>query len=161
LTVLADVAVNPAAPNAPKKFTLLPLLTVLFLVSYGLMTLLIMEQGSTIESQRGLIREMLHDSVELSAMKGKVVQDKNVADVQRRARTGAPLNQAPSTQTPLTQAPSTQTPSAQMPRTQAPSTQVAPNHNARSQVGKVKPRFQTPSRPASDLADERRIVMTI
>jgi len=106
-----------------------------------------------------LIKEMLRDSVELSGMKGKAVQDKYLADSQHRARTQAhaPLSQAPSTQ-----APSTETPSAQMPMTQAPSTQVAPNHSARNEGGKVqKPRFQVPSRPASDLADERRVVNTI
>jgi hypothetical protein len=35
-----------------KKLSLLPLLTVLFAVSYGLMTVLIVEQGSTIQSPR-------------------------------------------------------------------------------------------------------------
>lgn len=157
--MLADVTVSPQAPIAPKKISLLPLLTVLFIVSYALMTMLIVEQGVTIESQRGLIKEMLRDSVELSGMKGKAVQDKYLADSQHRARTQAhaPLSQAPSTQ-----APSTETPSAQMPMTQAPSTQVAPNHSARNEGGKVqKPRFQVPSRPASDLADERRVVNTI
>ena len=154
--MLADVAVNPQAPIAPKKISLLPLLTVLFMVSYGLMTMLIVEQGATIESQRGLIKEMLHDSVELSGMKGKAIQDKYLADSQHRARTQA---HAPLTQAPLTQAPSTGTPSAQMPIIQAPSSQVAPNHNARGKV--QKPRFQVPSRPASDLADERRAVNTI
>ena len=139
----------------------MPLLTVLFLFSYGLMTLLIVEQGSTIETQRGLIREMLHDSVELSAMKGKGIQDKNVADVQRRARAHvhAPLTQSPSTQA---QVPSTQVPTTQIPTSQAPSTQVAPNHAAQNQSGKIrKPKFQAPPRPASDLADERRAVTTI
>jgi hypothetical protein len=162
--VLADVAVNPEAPITPKKLSLLPLLTVLFILSYGLMTLLIVEQGATIESQRGLIKEMLRDSVELSAMKGKAIQDKYAADSQRRAnaQAHAPLTQAPSTQTPSTQAPSIQTPSAQMPMTKAPSTQVAPNHNVRNEANKTqKPRFQAPSRPASDLADARRIVIMI
>jgi hypothetical protein len=161
LTALADVTVNPQTPIAPKKISLLPLLTVLFIVSYALMTMLIVEQGATIESQRGLIKEMLRDSVELSGMKGKAIQDKYLADSQHRARTQAhaPLSQAPSTQAPLTPAPSTETPSAQMPMLQAPSSQVAPNHNTRGKV--QKPKFQVPSRPASDLADERRAVNTI
>ena len=141
----------------PKKFTLLPLLTVLFLISYGLMTMLIVEQGSTIESQRALIRDMLRDSVELAAMKGKAIQARNNADAQRHAPAHAPATQAP-----VTRVPSTQTPSAQMPRTQAPSTQVAPNRSVRNEGSKVqKPRVQVPERPASDLADERRAVMTI
>src|SRR5579864_3083352 len=52
-----------------KKHGWLPLLTVLFLFSYGLMTMLIVEQGQTIESQRTLIRELFRDSRELSAVK--------------------------------------------------------------------------------------------
>ena len=156
--MFADVAVNPEASISPKKTSLLPVLTILFVVSYAIMTLLIVEQGATIESQRGLIREMLHDSVELSAMKGKVIQDKYLSDSQHRARTQA---QTPSTQVPYAQVPSTRTPSSQT-MTQAPSTQVAPNQNVRNESRKTqKPRFQMPARPASDLQDERRWVNTI
>ena len=50
---------------------LLPLLVILFIVSYGILTILVFEQGQTIESQRGLIREMLKDSTQLASMKGK------------------------------------------------------------------------------------------
>lgn len=57
--------------NSPKrKHTLLPVLVVLFLVAYGTMTMLIVEQGNTIESQRLLIKQLFSDSAELSAMKG-------------------------------------------------------------------------------------------
>jgi hypothetical protein len=157
-TLISDVAITPEAPIAPKKHTLLPLLTVLFMVSYGLMTMLIVEQGATIESQRGLIREMLHDSLELSSMKGKAIQEKNVTDT-HRARTQAqvPMTRTPSTPTPLTQAPTKQTPSTQVPVTQTPSSQVSPSRASKAR----KPSFQPPSRPASDLADERRAVNSI
>src|SRR3981081_4600651 len=81
-----------------KKRSLLPLLTVLFLFSYGLMTLLIVEQGTTIQSQRALIHELFSDSMQLSAMKGKAVRDQNAADVQKdvqpRVQTQAPPSQA-------------------------------------------------------------------
>jgi hypothetical protein len=50
----------------------LPLLVILFIVSYGILTMLVFEQGQTIESQRGLIREMLRDSTQLAALKGKM-----------------------------------------------------------------------------------------
>lgn len=57
--------------NSPKrKYTLLPVLVVLFVVAYGMMTMLIVEQGNTIESQRLLIKQLFSDSAELSAMKG-------------------------------------------------------------------------------------------
>jgi hypothetical protein len=51
--------------------TLLPVLTVLFLVSYGLLTMLVVEQSRTIDNQRGLIRDLFQDSVQLSSLKGK------------------------------------------------------------------------------------------
>ena len=54
---------------ARKKHEWLPLLTVMFLISYGLMTMLIVEQGQTIESQRVLMRELFRDSKELSAIR--------------------------------------------------------------------------------------------
>jgi len=56
---------------------MLPILVVLFVVSYCLLTLLVFEQGQTIESQRSLIRAMLQDSTQLAALKGKLAQDGN------------------------------------------------------------------------------------
>jgi hypothetical protein len=53
----------------------LPLLVILFVVSYGILTMLVFEQGQTIESQRGLIREMLKDSTQLAALKDKLARD--------------------------------------------------------------------------------------
>ena len=100
------------AASTKKKRAMLPVLTVLFLISYGLMTMLIVEQGSTIESQRTLIRELFRDSKELAAVKTRSVQDQKIADPQQRA-----LTQAPSHQTPSTQAPSSQLPSVQAPST--------------------------------------------
>jgi hypothetical protein len=57
-----------------QKNTLLPVLTVLFLLAYGIMTLLIVEQNNTIQTQRWLIKELFHDSTQLSAMKGREAQ---------------------------------------------------------------------------------------
>ncbi len=54
---------------------ILPLLVILFIVSYGILTMLVFEQGQTIESQRGLIREMLKDSNQLATLKGKLARD--------------------------------------------------------------------------------------
>ena len=67
--VIQAPAVPAVKTAAPKKRGWLPVLTVLFLISYGLMTMLIVEQGQTIESQRALIRELFRDSTELSAIK--------------------------------------------------------------------------------------------
>ena len=117
---------------------MLPVLTVLFLISYGLMTLLIVEQGSTIQSQRTLIQQLIGDSTELSAMKGKAIQ--------KHAQTPKPQAEAKSSspvQTPSTQA----TPSEKT---------TARNH------GKVqRPLPEKPPTPASDIADSRRTLMSI
>lgn len=65
-----------AAPKTKSRPTaILPLLVILFIVSYGILTMLVFEQGQTIESQRSLIREMLKDSTQLAALKGKLARD--------------------------------------------------------------------------------------
>ncbi len=136
----------------------MPLLTVLFLFSYGLMTLLIVEQGTTIQSQRALIRELFSDSLQLSAMKGKAALDQNTASVQQHVPTQARPSR---NQENTAQAGSVQTPSSQAQGQLAPSSQAAPQR-AQSNARKAhKPRMQMPSRPESDLADERRALVTI
>lgn len=170
MTTAIDNAVPVQAPvadkPAQKSYGWLPLLTVLFLISYGLMTMLIVEQGRTIESQRTLIRELFRDSTELSAVK-RALPEKNVA-AQRQtqnapATTGPdaqPSIQAPAKHAPATQAPLTQTPSTQAPSAQVPLNQSMPQHRAQSRTARQK-QFQMPARPASDLTDDRRAVITI
>ncbi len=76
LTVIYSA--ESAVPKATSRPTaLMPLLVLLFIVSYGILTALVFEQGQTIESQRGLIREMLKDSTQLAALKGKLARDDN------------------------------------------------------------------------------------
>src|SRR5436309_793261 len=109
-----------------RKHTMLPVLTVLFLISYGLMTLLIVEQGSTIQSQRTLIQQLVGDSAQLSAMKGKAIQQQQA----HAPKTQAEVQSSSPVQTPSTQA----TPSEKT---------TARNH------GKVqRPRPEKPPTPA-------------
>jgi len=138
---------TPVVPTPAKKYSWLPVLTVLFMISYAIMTMLIVEQGQTIESQRALIRELFRDSSELSATKMKALQEER-----------AQAQVAPNTQTPSTQAPSVQAPSTQAQTKQAPSTQVEAQRRAQNQV---KPKYQLPSKPASDLVDKARTLITI
>ena len=56
---------------------MLPLLVILFVVSYGILSTLVFEQGRTIEAQRSLIREMLKDSTQLATLKGKLARDES------------------------------------------------------------------------------------
>jgi uncharacterized membrane protein len=141
-----------------KKRSLLPLLTVLFVFSYGLMTLLIVEQGSVIQSQRNLIKVLGRDSTELWAARGKAIGDQQTAKAPAQNRA-----QAPSTQEKHSaQAPSSQTPSTRTPSAQDPSTQAVPQRRFQSRTGKIaKPVPQAPPVPASDLVDRRRSLDTI
>lgn len=59
---------------------MLPLLTVLFLLSYGLMVLLVIEQNRTITSQRWLISELMSDSKELTSLKSKMLLERRDAE---------------------------------------------------------------------------------
>ena len=131
------------------KHSMLPVLVVLFIFSYGLMTLLIVEQGSTIQSQRALIHDLLSDTHELAAIKGKVLRDQALSrQAQAKNGTDASANQNPSTQAPLTQAPAANAPSAQ-----AGSAKTR-NHNSKA----LPP---APAKPASDLVDVRRNLLSI
>lgn len=147
-------------PNAApkKKRTLLPLLTIVFLASYGLMTVLIVEQGDAIQQQHNLILSLMSDSRELWAMKGKILTDRSA---QAQAQTRSQDSQSPLTHG---QVPSVQTPSTQAPS--APSTQVPGNHapqpHSQNRAGKsAKPDTQIPPMPASDLSDQRRVLITL
>lgn len=128
----------PLEQPKKKDFSLLPVLTVLFLISYGLLVLLVVEQNNTISSQRWLIKQLFVDSTELMAMKGKAVQKHN-AEAQAQAEAH------PKTQS------------------QAPSTQV-PSERAKERPTEAKPHRsspQHPPKPAGDLQDVRRNVVTI
>ena len=139
------------AVSKPKR-TLLPVLVVLFVVSYALLTMLVVEQARTIDSQRNLITLLFDDSVQLSGIKSKVIQKQNAeararAQAEARSRTKAPsLPAAP--------------PDAQV---QTPSSQATPSANAKSH-GSSKLRRKLPLKPPKDAADdgdERRMVLSI
>jgi hypothetical protein len=76
LTVIYNYSAESVAPRTtPRPAAILPLLVILFIVSYGILTMLVFEQGQTIESQRSLIHEMLKDSTQLATLKGKLARD--------------------------------------------------------------------------------------
>ncbi|HEY1676706.1 MAG TPA: hypothetical protein VGG04_03295 [Candidatus Sulfotelmatobacter sp.] len=150
-TDVVETPVNPAA-EPKKKHGWLPVLVVLFLISYALMTMLIVEQGRTIESQRALIHELFRDSQELSAVKQKAQSAQAQSAVEDPSSQGATT---PSRVTPSTQTPSNQTPSTQAPGKQAPSAQANQPSRARNEAAKQK-QFKMPSRPASELVDADR-----
>ena len=76
-------------PQPKTRGPLLPLLIILFVVSYGILTLLVVQQGQTIEAQRSLLREMLKDSRQLATLKDKLARE---VAVQAPDKAGAPTN---------------------------------------------------------------------
>lgn len=129
-------------PTPKSKHTLLPILVILFLVSYGIMSLLVVEQGRTIDAQRNLIRSLFSDSSQLSAMKGKVIQERNEHAAQAQAQ--AQTKEAPES------------------KSQTPSAEAAPRENARNDHKKVgKPAPMHPPQDTSDSTDARRALISI
>jgi hypothetical protein len=127
-------------PTPKRKHSMLPVLVVLFLISYSMMTILIVEQGRTIEAQRSLIHSLFSDSTELNRMKkGEVQKQRATAQAQAEAKTHSQV-QTPSTQD-----------------------KNSDKGNARDQhVGKIiKPPAPTPPKNGSALEDVRRIVVSI
>jgi len=134
-------AAQSEAPENKSRSPLLPLLVVLFVISYSILTLLVVEQGRTIETQRGLLREMLKDSSQLAALKGKMAREAAAAHSQEKAR---PRTER---QDPATGG-STNSGNAES---------AAPNTGkATRQQGKSRTMKEVPETPAADLQDVRR-----
>lgn len=153
-----------------KKNGWLPILVVLFLISYGLMTMLIVEQGRTIESQRSLIHQLFKDNTELSAAGTRTQEERIQAAPSQVEAAGNPSSQKSVVKTPSTQTPAAETPLAKAPSTQAqnqapakpnPSTQAGTQNAVQKQAAKPKSQIQMPTRPASDIADSSRSLVTI
>jgi hypothetical protein len=121
---------------------LLPLLVVLFVVSYGILTLLVVEQGQTIEAQRSLLRDLLKDSHQLATLKDKLArevaapsQDKGAVAQQKEAVTGTTPSVAP----------------------KAPSKEKETKRLGKS----ARIKKEAPEKPAADLQDVRRSTRVI
>jgi hypothetical protein len=142
---------NPITVPQPKRI-MLPILVVLFLISYGLLALLVVEQGRTIDSQRNLIRDIFSDSSQLSAMKMAAVQKQKQNQI-------PPPAQAPSSQA---TAPSSQSrpngSQSESPSPRVPQPDKAKNGNT-AKLRKLIP--QKPPTAASDSSDVRRNVVHI
>jgi len=173
-----NLAANKA-PGARSSRTLVPLLVILFLVSYGLLTTLVVEEGKTIDSQRSLMHLLLNDSFQLSALKKELRKNQTPSATQntealpnaqakapssRNALKQLPLNQLPSNQVPLIHAPSVQVPSAQVPSAQTGSSRpkersgATPDRKAK-RAGKSP--FTRPPAELTDPSDMRRVSFSI
>jgi len=152
-----NLAVSAVAARKPRR-SKLPLLAILFVISYGLLTTLVVQQGRTINSQRSLIHLLFKDRIHLSAMKDRM--RRNQSSTQAQAQT--PLPQVPSSQIPLPQTPSSQIPFVETPSTQARSNQIDPKASAKAsrKFRKAAPRPITPPE-ITDPSDMRRVSFSI
>jgi hypothetical protein len=130
-----------AAQKANESVRLLPILVVLFVFSYAILTALVFEQGKTIESQRALIREMLKDSTQLAELKGKIARDESLRAQQKSLQGVGPS------------APAQQGPSSVDPKNSSKDSKA---NGKSAHVTKEAPR-----KPASDLEDVRRLTNVI
>jgi len=123
------------APQTTRPAAVLPLLVILFVVSYGILTMLVFEQGQTIEAQRTLIREMLKDSTQLATLKDKLAREDSKrshdkAPVQTEHKDADPGNAAPGAK--------------------------GPNKEAKPSGKSAHATKAVPEKPAADLEDVRR-----
>jgi sRNA-binding protein len=148
--VLWNLTGNEAI-GKPKR-TLLPVLVVLFVVSYGLLTMLVVEQARTIDSQRNLIGLLFDDSVQLAGIRSKAIYKQNSAARERAQAEAQSHAKAPAAQM-----------SPQDSQTKAPPTEATPSADAKTH-GSTKMRRRLPLKPpkgASDEGDERRMSLRI
>jgi hypothetical protein len=127
-----------AAPPTKTRTALLPLLIILFVFSYGILTLLVVEQGRTIEAQRSLLREMLKDSSQLATLKDKIARGVVVQSTDRKTAQTDQKDAAASGSGGPTVAPK------------------VPAKEAKKPGKSARIKKEAPEKPAADLQDVRR-----
>jgi hypothetical protein len=160
-----DAIVN-AATIRKRKLTALPLLVVLFVISYFLLTKLVIEQDKTIDSQRSLIHMLFKDNVYLSTLR------KHAAEWSKKAKTlgnsqpqaGIAASQNPASNSQSSHVSSlAEIPSAQVPVIQVPSSKVGPQANAKTnrKARKAEKTHPAPPDELTDPSDMRRVSFAI
>ncbi len=69
------------SPSRPKPWTpskMFPVLVLLLILCYGIMAMVLVEQGSVIQSQRNLILQLAEDSSQLTALKGQALAQRAI-----------------------------------------------------------------------------------
>jgi len=158
---------NLAVTPKPRQ-TMLPLLLVLLLISYALLTTLVVFQDRTIDSQRSLIHLLFKDNLHLLASKAGLHGVGSAQASQKSALTSMPRQtaegQSPAAQAPSKPVPAAKTPSAQVPSTQIPVIQAKPEASAKVGQKSKKARKALPLRPpaeVTDPSDTRRVSISI
>jgi|GEM_PF-1941865 len=175
-----NVTVSTAAGSTPKRImakrstpkTMLPLLIILFLISYSLLTMLVVQQDRKIDSQRSLIHLLFKDNVHLSALRGGqnrlgYAADTAASHARSMAAQSYPAqsSHATSSQAPLAnQIPLIQVPAGtnQITSNQVPESQARTQANAKgAKTRKAQKQLPVPPVEITDPSDTRRVSFSI
>ena len=149
-------AIANAATKRKRKLTALPLLVVLFVISYVLLTKLVIEQDKTIDSQRSMIHMLFKDNTYLSRLHKHVA----ASSKKPKSQDGSQLD----AQNPASQSASNQESSSQIPLAQVPSRKIGPQANAKTGRKTRKAEKAIPASPPpepTDPSDQRRVSFSI
>ena len=80
------MATAPQLPPPAQKWLSRHWLSAIMLFGYLFLSLLVIEQGRTIQAQRDLIRLLFSDSTQLSALRGQLLQEHHRAADQKTAK---------------------------------------------------------------------------
>jgi competence protein ComGC len=154
-------AIANAATKRKRKLTALPLLVVLFVISYLLLTKLVIEQDKTIDSQRNMIHMLFNDNTYLTGLhkhaavssKKPKSQDSSQLDAQNSA-----------SQNPASASEPNHASSSQIPLAQVPSSKAGPQANAKTGRRTRTAEKAIPASPPpepTDPSDQRRVSFSI
>jgi hypothetical protein len=127
------------------------LLAVLFTIAYGLLLMMVVRQGKTIQSQRSLIHLLFKDNQHLKAKTASAQESAHSAyadDSSNQVQA-----QVPSSQVPSIQVPSTQIPLIQVPPLQAAPDKEKPQAGTKTDRKSRKAEKALPARPPAELTD--------
>ena len=171
---MSQTVVNSDGRRSGK--TLLPVLSVLFLIAWGMVTVLIVLQDRMIDAQRDLIHVLFKDNVRQVAMKSAASQNgKSAAQNKPGSKRSNSHNavqqeegqnsvaQDPSANIPSAQAPLSQVPLSEDALSRPPSSQVKPKSGDKSgrNSRKMRSPFSRPPAEITDPSDQRRVSISI
>jgi multidrug efflux pump subunit AcrB len=145
-----------AATKRKRKLTALPLLVVLFVISYLLLTKLVIEQDKTIDSQRSMIHMLFKDNTYLNRL------HKHAGALSKKSK--SQVDSQLQAQNPASQSASNQESSSQIPLAQVPSSKAGPQPNAKNGRRTRKAEKAIPASPPpepTDPSDQRRVSFSI
>ena len=95
-----ELVVPPTTkPNAKPNSKMFPVLVFLLMACYGIMALVVVEQGRVLQSQRNLIQQLVQDSHQLTAFKIQAAAQQAIEKKQANA-TSASANSPPASRAP-------------------------------------------------------------